>query len=320
MGERWQTKCTARTRIADVRVVAVAERQWGLITRLQLGQCGLDPRGVERWISRGRLHRTLPGVYALGHGAIALEGRLAASLLYAGPGAMLSHGTAAWWWRLIPGRPASIHVSTPRRRRTIDGISVYRRRCIARTWHLELPVTPPAQTLLDVAAQAPFPRLRRALAEAEYLRLVTLDEVERVLGRGRPGSAALREALARHQPRLARTRSVLEERFLRLCESHSIAPPEVNARVAGLTVDALWRAQSVIVELDGVASHATPAGMEEDRGRDLRLRQAGYTVRRYTWQQVTGVPEAVARDLRTTLTCLGPKPLRTARTVPYSTG
>ena len=128
-----------------------------------------------------------------------------------------------------------------------------------------------------------------------------LDEVERVLGRGRRGSAALRDAIEAHQPQLARTRSVLEERFLRLCETHSITPPEVNARVAGLTVDALWRAQRIVVELDGVASHATPAGMEEDRRRDLRLRRAGYTVHRYTWQQLKDRPGLVVADLLTSL-------------------
>ena len=70
-----------------------------------------------------------------------------------------------------------------------------------------LPVTPPAQTLLDIAGVVRFMELRRALAEAEYLRLVTLDEVEAVLGRGRPGSAALRLALDCHRPQLASTKS-----------------------------------------------------------------------------------------------------------------
>ncbi len=41
-----------------------------------------------------------------------------------------------------------------------------------RTWHRRFPVTPPAQTLLDIANVVRITELRRALAEAEYLKLV----------------------------------------------------------------------------------------------------------------------------------------------------
>jgi hypothetical protein len=154
---------------------------------------------------------------------------------------------------------------------------------------------------LDIASVVRFTELRRALAEAEYLRLVTLDEVEEVLGRGRPGSAALRVALECHRPELAHTRSLLEEKFVLLCEIHSITPPEMNVWVAGHLVDALWRDQRVVVELDGHAAHGTSTALERDRRRDLDLRAAGYTVLRYTWTQVTQDPEMVVADLRTHL-------------------
>jgi very-short-patch-repair endonuclease len=140
--------------------------------------------------------------------------------------------------------------------------------------------------------------LRRALAEAEYRRLVTLTEVDAVLGRGKPGSTALRAALECHLPQLARTRSRMEERFVLLCERHSLTPPAVNARVAGWTVDAVWFDRRIAVELDSHAAHGTPAAMEEDRRRDLELRAAGYTVLRYTWRQVTDEQDLVIADLR----------------------
>jgi very-short-patch-repair endonuclease len=109
-------------------------------------------------------------------------------------------------------------------------------------------------------------------------------------------------ALARHRPELARTLSVLEERFLALCEQRGDIPiPEVNVRLCGLMVDALWRRERLIVELDGRSGHSTVAAMERDRGRELTLRSAGYSVLRYTWQQVTQQPERVAADLRAAL-------------------
>ena len=167
-----------------------------------------------------------------------------------------------------------------------------------RAWHKGFPLTPPAHTLLDIASVIRFGELRRALAEAEYLRLVTLDEAEAVLGRGHPGSAALRAALECHRPQLAHTRSPLEEKLLLLCEHHSVDPPEMNVWVAGYLVDALWREQRVVVELDGHWTHAIPNRIEQDRRRELALRAAGYLVLRYTWAQITDQPELVAADIK----------------------
>ena len=74
--------------------------------------------------------------------------------------------------------------------------------------------------------------------------------------------------------------------------------PELNAYVEGFKVDALWRDERLVVELDGHATHANPVANEEDRHRELVLRRAGYRVCRYTWQQVTARPDALTGDLR----------------------
>jgi predicted transcriptional regulator of viral defense system len=110
-----------RTENAKVRVGRLAASQAGRIARWQLERIGIDTAVVSRWIKQGYLHRTLPRVYAVGHAAPNVEGDLAESLLYAGPGAMLSHGTAAWWFGLIDRPPSTIHVSTPRRCRSRRG-------------------------------------------------------------------------------------------------------------------------------------------------------------------------------------------------------
>ena len=298
MSELIHLASTPRTRDGSVRLVGVAERQWGVVRRAQLVDIGLSPAAISRWIEEKRLHRVYPGVYAVGHLALGIQGKLAAALFYAGPGAMLSHGTGAWWWQLMPHLSVRVHVTAPGRRRSLNDVCVHRpRREVERVWHKRLPVTPPSQTLLDIAAALPFQRLRRALAEAEYLRLVTLDEVEGALGRGRPGSGALRVALECHRPELARTRSLLEEKFLLLCERYGLTLPEVNVRVAGWLVDAVWFDARVVVEFDGHAAHGMPAAMEQDRRRELELRAAGYTVLRYTWKQITEQPELVVSDL-----------------------
>jgi very-short-patch-repair endonuclease len=155
--------------------------------------------------------------------------------------------------------------------------------------------------LLDIADEVTFTQLRRALAEAEYQKLVTLEEVEAALGRGKPGSARLRAAFECHRPQLARTKSVLEEKFILLCERHSLTPPDVNVEVAGYEVDAVWFEAKLAVELDGRTAHSTPRAIERDHQRDMDLRAAGYTVLRYTWQQITQRAEQVAAELRRAL-------------------
>jgi very-short-patch-repair endonuclease len=141
-------------RIAVTRVLPRAERQWGVIARWQLVQCGLSDAAISRWVASSRLQRIHPGVYAAGHTAIPLEGRLLAAILYAGPGAALSHASAAHWWQLIPYLPEITHVTSPRRRKALNDVRVHRAGNLERVMHRGLPVTPVARTLLDFAAVA----------------------------------------------------------------------------------------------------------------------------------------------------------------------
>jgi predicted transcriptional regulator of viral defense system len=193
---------------------------------------------IADWAKQGYIHRVLPRVYAVGHRAPSIEADLAAALLYAGPRAALSHTTAACWLGLLEAPLRVIHVSTPRRCRSLPGIVVHRDRNRERNWHRGFPHTTLPQILLDLATTVSLRQLRRALANADYRNLLDVQAVETALGRGRPGSARLREALSEHQPRLARTKSGLEIAFLEICESAGIPLPEVNVRVAGWEVDA----------------------------------------------------------------------------------
>jgi very-short-patch-repair endonuclease len=152
-----------------------------------------------------------------------------------------------------------------------------------------------------MASQVRFMELRRGLAEAVFQKLVTLEEAELELGRGKTGSAALRAAIDCHRPQLAKSKSDLEDKLILLCERHCITPPDVNVLIAGWEADAVWFAQKVIVELDSHLAHGTPAALERDHQRDVALRAAGYTVLRYTWQQLTQTPELVVVDLRRAL-------------------
>ena len=284
-------------RSAKVRLTAVADRQWGRVTWAQILGLGVDRWTINHWKRQGYIHEDLPRVYAVGHRAPSYEADLAAALLYAGPGAALSHATAAHWLGLFEKPPRVIHVSTPRRCRSQRGIVVHARRNGERTWHRRLPTTTLPQLLLDLAATESLRQLRKALANADYRKLLDVRAVEAVLGRGRPGSARLREAIAEHQPRLARTKSDLEVAFLELCERAGIPLPDVNKRVAGWEVDALFRDERIAVELDGIGNHRTPAQIQRDRRKELALRAAGFLPVRYSDEQLYNHSRDVIADV-----------------------
>ncbi|HZU60937.1 MAG TPA: DUF559 domain-containing protein, partial [Solirubrobacteraceae bacterium] len=219
-------------------------------------------------------------------------------LLYAGPGAMLSHATAAWWIGLVEHQPRRIDVSTPRRCRSVPGIRVHPRRHHERTSHKGLPVTRFEQTLVDYASTASLNDVRLALARADYQGSLNAPALAAGLQPGRPGGARLRRALERHLPDLARTRSRIERALLRLCETHDLPLPEVNVRIAGWEVDAVWREQRIVVEVDGLGNHRTPAQIRRDRRKEMALRAAGFVVLRYSDEQIFRQAREVAEELR----------------------
>ena len=71
--------------------------------------------------------------------------------------------------------------------------------------------------------------------------MLDVTALQVIAGNGRAGSTKLREALKRHEPKLARTRSPLERLFLPLCEKYGVPlPDDVNVWIAGVLVDAVW--------------------------------------------------------------------------------
>jgi Protein of unknown function (DUF559) len=298
MSARWRSGSHIRGLSAKVRVGRIADRQAGLVGAAQLIALGVGTNESSRWVSQGYLLPRHPRVYAVGHRAPSLAADLTAALLYAGPGAMLSHATALWWRGLLDRQPWPIEVSTPRRCRSLEGVKVHGRRGCRRDWHKGLPMTTIEQALLDFAARASLDRVRYALANADYRQVLDVPALEVIAGNGRAGSIRLRAALKRHDAKLARTRSPLERIFLPFCESYGIPlPDDVNVRVAGVLVDAVWWGQRLVVELDGKDNHSSWGQIQRDRSNELRLRAAGFDVNRYGTVQFEEQADLVARDL-----------------------
>jgi Transcriptional regulator, AbiEi antitoxin len=80
------------------RAWELARIQYGVVTRRQLLALGFTRQAIEHRLARGRLHRSYPGVYAVGRPELPRRGRWMAAVLAAGVGAVLSHeGAAAVW-------------------------------------------------------------------------------------------------------------------------------------------------------------------------------------------------------------------------------
>ncbi len=167
-----------------------------------------------------------------------------------------------------------------------------------------VPITTVARTVFDLAAILPHQQVERALNEAEVRRHRSPVSLRSLIERypRRHGVPVLEAIL---ETRYGITRSELEALFVRLLDAHPLERPELNAlaEVGGdsFECDCVWRAQRLIVELDGRAFHATAAAFERDRARDRRLQAPGWTVVRVTWRQLREEPEIVVADLRTLL-------------------
>jgi len=283
--------------IRKVRVAALAGSQFGRITWAQLRLLGAGGATVSLWVRSGYLIRVLPRVYAVGHLASSRAATLFEAILYAGPGAMLSHGTAAWWRGLLSWPVALTHISTPRQVESLHGLRIHGRRNVERETINGLPVTTVTQTLLDLAATEPLKLIRRALAQLEYTGAFDPRDLRAACGQGRPGSAALNRALNIHLPELAHTRSELEIEFLLLCERYGLPMPKMNRKLHGEEPDAWWAQFNLVVEIDGDGNHRTPAQRSRDRRKEVVLREHGLTVLRYDSDLITRTPRAVRRDL-----------------------
>jgi very-short-patch-repair endonuclease len=273
------------------------------VTRAQLREHGITDGSVSWWLRTGRLHRIHRGVYAVGHPGVTEEARWLAAVLACGPGATLSHRSAAELWRIGVREGRRLDVTVPRTRHGgAAGITVHRARRLEPgevTTLRGVPVTTLPRTLVDLADVVGEGELARAIHEAQVAHRLSPRALEAAAGRahGRRGSGRLARAIGDPD----RTRSALERRFRRLCREHGLPRPAVNERVAGMEVDFLWRERRVVAETDGWAFHRTRAAFETDRERDQALTRAGYRVVRFTHRQVAARPGEVAATLRAAL-------------------
>jgi very-short-patch-repair endonuclease len=291
---------------ASHRVAALADAQHGVVARRQLLDSGVTSSMIETRLRRGALALLHPGVYAAGHRQLRREGHWLAAVLWAGRGAALSHRDAAALHGLRPSSRSRVEVTTKRRLRAgRPGIEVHHSAVLEAqdiTAVDGIPVTSVARTLVDLAGVVPKDHLAKAVREAEHLRVLDMTAIRGAMNRTRtrrgPGHAALKAILEEHRRWGTQlTRSVLEDRFIALCDRHGLPRPRTNFHIGAHEVDACWPAHRLAVELDGWERHKDRHAFQRDRTKANDLMHAGWRVLRFTHDDIVRRQAAAAAQI-----------------------
>lgn len=294
-----------------------------VVTRGELAGGGItDPR-IRALIRQRALQPLARGVYARstsppsgpgGQGqsrmldhvrmAVAAQARL-------GPAAVVSHQSAAIIHGLeLLGResPAGVAVTLPPggtgSRSSRAGKIVHAAALPERHVALQhgVRVTSVARTVVDLARTLPVRDGVVTADSALHAGLASKRELEGVLADCRrwPGLARARQVVAASD---ARPESVLESLSRVVFAEQGLPPPDLQVWVGSDDwvigrVDFLWREFRTIAEADGTLKYANPSRALTQLQRDARLREAGFEVVHFTWQEIMQVPAEVAAAIR----------------------
>jgi len=306
----------APVRGADWAIAEIGRRQHSRVARWQLLRVGVTDGEIRRRLERGSLHIVANGVYAVGTVVRTLKARWMTAVLQAGPGAALSHRSAAalGGFRPYSGTPEVTIAADRRSRRkeviyhqatlppgevtTIDGI----------------PCTSAVRTLFDLGNLLTHNQLKVALHEAEverrlYGTLTLADLVARYPGRR--GIRTVKRVLAHYALGADVLRNEFEADFQDFREQVGLPQPRTNhpVSVQGTTYvpDCVWPEHGVIVELDGRGAHDVDERFDSDRRRDRILQTAGWSVVRVTPRLLYLERDELAADLNALLAHRAPE-------------
>lgn len=285
-----------------------AQIQSGVITRRQAIDSGMSADSVHWLVQTGRWRALQRGVYSINSGEPVRLAVLWAAVLRMGPGAALSHESAAELHRLSDAPSSRIHVSIPHDRTVaqVRGLVLHRSRTLARATHpTDLPPrTKIEETVLDLVHQAPsFEKAFAVGCTACQRRLTTPARIQRAMDMR--SKLRWRDELAVAMADIGSgVHSLLEYRYVRDVERpHGLPTPLRQARIVldGRVryLDNLYEEFGVCVELDGREAHPDDRRWLDKR-RDNATAARGLVTLRYGWTDVTSHRcETAAQTART---------------------
>ena len=241
-------------------------------------------------------------MYAVGRPDLTRLARLMAAVLWAGPGAALSHFSAGDLWGIKKYRGHEIHLSLPavRKPRSRRGVTVHRRgdrEARQVTLHWGIPITSPLRTVIDLSSNGNRDDAERLINEADARNLLRADTLRELLehetGLGVP---LLREILDRDA--FVLTDSELERLFPPLAALAGMPRPESQVYVNGWRVDFYFRDPDIVVEAHSLRYHRTQLQQRKDSLRQQAHAAAGTIAVPFLHHQIAHEPEYVVATLR----------------------
>jgi hypothetical protein len=290
--------------LLDRQLVALAARQHGAFALWQVQSIGLTENAVQKRARAGRLYRLYRSVYALMPGSLlSQEGRWLAAVLACGPGAALSHRSAAHLHELRATTRKGVDVIVPRDREPrYAGIDAHRSTHLTAsdlTIVRSIPVTTVARMMLDIAAVVEQRAVERVIEEAVNRDMFDLWAINDQLERNpkHPGAPGLRAALG--PDRAGLTDSELEELFVAIWWPTGLPRPRTRFHVDPgdggplIRADFAWPEAKFDLEIDGGRYHAPAQRRRRDYRRDQRLKRARWEVLRVGDDQLNDDPGGV---------------------------
>lgn len=291
----------------------LAQTQASVISRRQALDKGMSPDAIDWQLRSGRWQVLQRGVYSVFTGPATREAALWAAVRRAGPGAVLSHHTAAELFKLTDQPSAAIHVTIPAHRRVSrpDGVVIHRSSRIDDAVHpgLQPLRTRIEETALDLAeVAATFDAAFGVMSAACQRRLTTCDRILEAMSKR--GKMPWRTDLARALRDVASgIHSVLEYRYVNRVERpHGLPEAARQVRVGAdgrnRYLDNLYRDYHLCVELDGHQAHPDDQRWTDQR-RTNAITAQGVTTVRYGWTDVDRQPCQTAVQIAAALRSRG---------------
>lgn len=286
----------------------IAEIQHSVVSRAQVIEAGMSDRWMRYRANTGIWQRPYPGVYITHSGTPDWLTRTSAALLYAGPDAAVSHGTASDLWFETDGtrqqqRDQPVEISIPARRTITPqtGLRIHRRRQMPRTFPGKVLAIRPDETAIDLIQRADtaddiigiLTRATRKVVHPDAI-LLALEQRDRVRGRALVVELLGEVADGVESPLELRYRGDVER-------VHGLPMSQLQVREKlgerWIRADCRYRGFRVRVELDGKLAH--PGGRtDQDTWRDnAALLDTDEFTLRYRWSHIAGTPCATAAQV-----------------------
>ncbi len=286
-------------------------KQHDVVARRQAVACGMTENAIRHRVrAEGPWQVVLPGVYAIGCGALSDQQRAVAAFLYAGRAIAIT-GTTAIAWHGAPARRAqSIDVLVPPQLRRSDagfvrllrtevapGV-IFRDHTVSYV-ALDRAITDACRQLTEMS------EVRDLVASAVQRGKVEIWQLIRELDLGpKQGSARLRLALAEVSDGV---RSVAESDLRLIIKQFRLPDPLYNPRlyVGGqflASPDAWWPDYGVAVEVESKAWHLSPEDWERTLARRALMAAEGIVVLPLPPSKLRAARQQVAREIRAALT------------------